>query len=348
MKKILAISLITFFLTPLLLSQPENKYIPRSERKKEKYKTAEPGTYLKPSSYSMLKQIEKAKENPSRQPSDKMLKMLSSKQKQVTDTVLNLEGIDVPIRIYYPTKRSLSGMQEAILFFHGGGFIMGSIDQYHMMVAELARKTGMPVISVGYRLATEYPFPAGLTDCYNVYLWLRSHGGNLGIDTENIFLMGDSAGGNLATVVTLMCRDFNQAQPRGQILIYPATCLAERDDNSTRYFLMDPNREYILSETFIRKARTQYMGANNNAHDPYLSPLEASLSGDLPPALIITAECDPLRDSGRDYAAKLSKAGVPVNYIEYSGTIHGFMSLYLILKEGRDAMKEVREFIVQN
>jgi acetyl esterase len=329
--------------------EPE-KYIPRSERGREKYATDEPGTYLKPAAYSILKTMNKAMKDSSllKEPSRWMINMLTAHQEKLVDTAIFFNELEVPVRIYYPGRKSLKGHEPVILFFHGGGFVLGSVEQYDMMVSKLARVTGQMVISVGYRLAPENPFPAAIADCYAVLQYMQQNGSNLGADTTRITVMGDSAGGNIATVVTLLCRDRHTPQPRSQVLLYPAVTFLDREYPSMTYFLKDPDRQFVLSETFLRKVKTAYIGSESDLQNPYLSPLEANLSGDLAPALIITAECDPLRDSERAYARKLEAAGVEVNYLEYSGMIHGFVSFHMFLSDALDAMKKIRDYVVKN
>lgn len=342
--------------TPLLVavlilcsceSEQPARYIPGTEKKKEKYATPEAGTYLKPAAYSLLKKINQVLENPDYipVPAEWMMDMLATHQKRVVDTLLSAENLEIPVRIYYPTKKSMNGNQPVILYFHGGGFILGSVEQYHIMVSKLARITGNIIVSVDYGLAPEHPFPAAIMEGYAVLVWIREHGSRIGADSKRICVMGDSAGGNIATVLTLLCRDNGQPQPMCQVLIYPGVTFVDTLLPSRIYFGLESDRDYVLSESFLRKVKVQYMGQETNDRNPYLSPLEAQLSSDLPPALIITAECDPIRDGARLYAQKLNAAGVDVTYIEYSGMIHAFMSFHMILSDALDAMKKIRDYL---
>jgi acetyl esterase len=344
-----SILLILIFTVSCYSQEPE-KYVPKSDRKKEKYATPEPGTYLKPAAFSLLKTINHIMEDSSaaREPAPWLLRLITPNQKKIIDTVLHSGDLEIPARIYFPTKNSLNGDQPLILFFHGGGFINGSVEQYNLMAGKLARVTGQIFVSVEYRLAPEHPFPEGINDCYAAFQWIRRHGTDLGADTSKITLMGDSAGGNLATVVTLMCRDRNVSQPCCQVLLYPAVTFLETGYPSMDYFLKYPKKPYVLSESFLKEVRKAYKGNEGENSDPYISPLEASLTNDLAPALIITAECDPLRDSQRAYAKKLAAAGVKVKYLEYSGMIHGFMSFHVILGDAVDAMKKIRDYLSVN
>lgn len=325
----------------------EEKYVPSSERKREKYATPEPGTYLKPAAYSLLLRINQILEDPEshKMPSEWMIRMFTSSQKRVVDTLLTYLDQKVEVRIYYPDKESLTGEQPVLMFIHGGGFVAGSVEQYDIMVSKLARVTGRMMVSVEYRLAPEHPFPAAVNDCFTVLRWLQEHGGEIGADTSRICVIGDSAGGNLATVMTLVCRDRKLPEPRCQVLIYPGVTFEETHSPSRRYFAESANMGYVLTQSFLERVRSEYMGKVKDVDNPYLSPLSADLTGDLPPALIITAECDPLRDGGREYAERLASAGVPVNHVEYSGMIHGFMSFHMILSDALDAMRLIRDYL---
>jgi acetyl esterase len=345
----LALLILFLFLDNAYTGEPE-KYIPRSQRKQEKLATPEPGTFLKPMALTVLNRINRVMDDTThtKGPSPWMIDMITPHQKKLVDTLLVYDNLEVPVRIYYPTRKSLQGNQPVILFIHGGGFEYGSVDQYHLMVSKLARVCGQIIVSVEYRLAPGYPYPAALNDCYAAYRWLREFGSGLGADTSRITVMGDSAGGNLATVLTLVCRDRKTPQPFRQILLYPAVTFMEHQFPSMSYFLEESDRVYVLSEPFIRRVRAEYKGNTGQDGDPYISPLEADLGGDLAPALIIAAECDPLRDGDRAYAEKLRSAGAEVHYLEYSGMFHGFMSFHMVIGDALDAMKEIREYLEGN
>jgi acetyl esterase len=347
MRRLIHTLLIVHIFLGVCSAEQPGKYVPKSERKKEKYATPEPGTFLKPVAYSLLVKMNQALEDPDafREPSDWLKKMFTAPQKKLLDTLLQYNGTRVPVRIYYPTRKSLKGNHPVTLFFHGGGFIKGSVEQYHIMVSKLARVTGNIMVSVEYRLAPEHTFPTGVMDCYAVLQWFQNHGSRVGADTSRIRVMGDSAGGNIATVLTLICRDRQEPQPEAQILIYPGLSFADTSCASMEYFVKSADRSYVLSESFLRKVKVQYLGEESNLRHPYLSPLEARLTDNLAPALIITAECDPLRDSGRSYAMALELAGVKVEYLEYSGMIHAFMSFHMILGDALNAMKQVRDYL---
>jgi acetyl esterase len=347
MKKTLQILLMAVIILSGCQVEKPKKYIPVTQRKKEKYATPEPGTYLRPMAYVLLNEIDKFRKDPEsyRQPADWVKDMFATRQKRLVDTLICYNDLEVPLRIYYPTRGSLRGSQSVTLFIHGGGFVMGSVNEYHIMVSKMARITGHIIVSVDYRLAPEFPFPAGLNDCFAALCWLQEHAAEIGADPAKISVMGDSAGGNLATVLTLRCLDEGRPQPCCQVLIYPGVTFVETPYPSREYFGRCQERGYVLTEEFLRMVKSEYMAGETNERNPYLSPLEAELTPDLAPALIITAECDPIRDDGRLYAEKMRNMGMKVEHIEYSGMIHGFMSFHMILREAVDAMKYIADYM---
>jgi acetyl esterase len=349
MKQVIAsILLIILVLNSIRAGDPE-KYVPRSKWKQEKYATAEPGTYLKPGANFILNRMSRAlKDSTVKEPATWVRDMFTPPIREVKDTVLSFFDLQVPVRVYYPTRRSMDGKHPVCLFYHGGGFVFGSVELYHAMASKLAKVTGQIIVSVEYRLAPEYPFPAAVNDCYAVLQWMQHHGSKLGADTTRITVMGDSAGGNLATVMTLKCYDEQRPQPYRQVLLYPAVTFLDTEYPSMTFFLGDTCRSYVLSEAFLMRVKKDYKGELGSNLDRYISPLETELSQNLAPALIISAECDPLRDSERAYARKLEAAGVSVNYMEYSGMIHAFMSFHMVIGDARDAMKEVRDYLCEN
>lgn len=345
---IASIALIILVLNSIRAGDPE-KYVPRSKRKQEKLVTAEPGTYLKPRANFILNRMARAvRDSTVKEPASWIMDMFTPPIREVKDTALSFYDLEVPVRIYYPTKTSMDGKHPVCVFYHGGGFVLGSVDLYHAMVSKLARVTGQIIVSVEYRLAPEYPFPAAVNDCYAVLQWMQHHGSKLGADTTRITVMGDSAGGNLATVMTLKCHDEQRPQPYRQVLLYPAVTFLDTEYPSMSFFLEDTCRRYVLSEAFMVRVKRDYKGDLGSDLDRYISPLETELNQNLAPALIITAECDPLRDSERAYAKKLEEAGVPVKYMEYSGMIHAFMSFPMFISDAREAMKEVRDYLCEN
>jgi acetyl esterase len=326
--------------------EPTGKYVPSTARAREKYATPEPGTYLRPMAYMLLKEIKSRMDKPEdfKEPGDMVKEVLASRQKRLIDTIVSHDGREVPVRIYYPTRNSTRGNNPVMLFLHGGGFIIGSVEEYHILVSKLARITNQIIISVEYGLAPEHPFPGGLDDCFAVLCWLQEHASELGADPGRITVTGDSAGGNLATVLTLMCRDRERPQPYRQVLLYPGVSFVDSTYHSMEYFSRG-GQYFLLTESFMQRARERYIPPGTDPGHPYLSPLGARLGPELPPALIIAAECDPIRDGARMYAKRLRDEGIEVDYLEYSGMIHGFMSFHMIFPEAIHAMKYIKDYL---
>ena len=227
---------------------------------------------------------------------------------------------EIPVRLYDP--RESAGESPLIVFFHGGGWVIGDLDSHDGPCRKLAAETGCPVVSVDYRLAPEHPFPAGLRDCYAALEWAVSAAPDLDADPERIVLAGDSAGANLATAVSMLARDRDGPEIAAQVLVYPstgdATATAAYEENGEGYFLTTETMEWF-HDLYI----------DDEIHDGnvYAHPrLAADLSG-LPPATVITAGFDPLRDDGVAYANRLAEAGVPVEHRNYEGMIHGFFEM---------------------
>jgi len=346
MKKTLPLVIISFLFISATTFSDTRVHDDPAPCKKEKFATAEPGTCLDPKAYRLLKAIDRVQENPyDNEFAKRLINILEPAMHKVVDTKVSHVEYDVPIRIYYPSRKSSRKPTPAIFFIHGGGFSYGSIEEYDMAVKKLARITEMIVISADYRLAPEHPYPAALTDTEAVMDWIIANRKELGIAGDKIILMGDSAGANLATVLALKKRDEQRDEILCQVLYYPPTTFLEKEFPSRVYFLRDDDRSYILTEDFLMNTKKSYLPDSIPEDHPYVSPLEGDLSGDLPPVLIITAQVDPLRDDGRRYAEKLQEAGQDVTYFEYEGMIHGFMSFYMVLPEGKESMRLVRNYL---
>ncbi|MCF8346435.1 MAG: alpha/beta hydrolase [Bacteroidales bacterium] len=312
----------------------------------EKFKTAEPGTCLNRKAYRLLKALDTMKENPYNNDfAKRVIDVFEPRVFKTVDTIVSTIEYDVPVRLYYPTKSSTTTPTQVILFIHGGGFMFGSIEEYDMAVKKLARITGNIIVAVDYRLAPEHPFPAALNDLSAVMEWITQNREAIGGKNEKIIVAGDSAGANLATVLAIKSRDEGKDNILCQILYYPPTTFVETEFPSRVYFLRDERRTYLLTEEFLLKTKESYLPDSIADTDPYVSPLLADLTGNIPPALILNAEVDPLRDEGRSYAEKLTAAGQDVTYIEYEGIIHGFFNLYMIFGEGKESMKLIKNYI---
>ena len=209
---------------------------------------------------------------------------------------------NIPIRIYWP---SLGDRQPILVFYHGGGFRLGDLDCYDPICRELADRADAIVVSVAYRLAPEYRYPAAVADSYAALEWVHAHAAEIGGDGGQIAVGGDSAGGNLAAVVSLKARDRSGPPIVFQLLIYPWLNLVEMETESHKLFA----ESYLLAGAQLELMRDEYLPDLADRRHPYASPLLADDLGDLPPALVITAGFDPLRDEGEAYARKLADAG---------------------------------------
>lgn len=242
----------------------------------------------------------------------------------------------IPVRVYRP---SLQSNLPVLMFFHGGGFVLCDLDSHDRQCRNLSNASGCAVIAVDYRLAPEHPFPAAPEDAYAATRYVAEHAAEFGIDPGRIAVGGDSAGGNLATVVALMARDRGGPSLRFQLLIYPATTWAHDDSASMREYAND----HFLTREMMDWFTDSYVNPADR-RQPYASPLYADIGG-LPPALVITAECDPVRDQGEEYARKLQAAGVPVELTRYDGMIHPFFSLGGIIDGGRTAISQAAQAV---
>lgn len=236
----------------------------------------------------------------------------------------------VHVRVYEPA--AVERDRGVLVFFHGGGWVTGSLDSHDGVCRTLAATTPCAVVAVDYRLAPEHRFPAAVEDAWTATAWVAEHAASLGADPARIAVGGDSAGGTLAAAVALRARD------RGlrlslQLLVYPV-CDAACDTPSYR----DCAEGYGLTAAAMRWYWQQYLGPDGDPADPEASPLRARELAGAAPALVLTAEHDPLRDEGEAYAARLREAGVPVTLVRYDGLIHGFYRMPAAIGRARDAL----------
>ncbi len=230
---------------------------------------------------------------------------------------------EIPVRIFKPKQRD--GL-KVLIFFHGGGWVTGNIDSYSNICANMANHTGRIVVSVDYRLAPEHPFPAGVDDCYYVVKKIFLDNSLFQTKPEEITLIGDSAGGNLAAVVSLMARDQGEFLPCKQILIYPST-YNDHSENSPFPSIRDNGTDYIMTSKRIRDYMDLYISKEEDRNNPYVAPLLADNLRNQPKTLIITAEYDPLRDEGEAYGIRLKEYGNNVEIKRMKDALHGFLSL---------------------
>jgi len=253
----------------------------------------------------------------------------------VVDTIVPGPEVDIPLRIFMPEGE---GLRPAIMYFHGGGFTTGSIDIVDPLCRALANRSGCAVVAVGYRLAPEDPYPAGVTDAYVATTWIGAKGPAFGIDNSRLAVMGDSAGACLATVTCMALRD--NADPFDialQVLVYPVTVMGEvdfpsRTENADGYLLTAGMMNWFIGHYLT--------GCPDRADEPYCSPLLGDLA-DLPPAIIVVAEYDPLRDEGIEYAKRLKEDGTFVDLRREAGMIHGFFWLGGAIDRGRELIDEL-------
>lgn len=247
-------------------------------------------------------------------------------------------GGEIPIRVYTPES---APPHPGLVYFHGGGWVVCDLDTHDVVCSALAHRAGAVVVSVDYRLAPEHKFPAAVEDCYAATVWTAANAERLGIDRNRISVGGDSAGGTLAAVISLKSRQENGPDLALQVMVYPVTNLSSFTTESYREFGEDHQLTKVQMEWF----RDHYLAREQDARHPYASPLlERDVSG-LPPALVITAECDPLRDEGEAYARRLRDAGVPVTCRRYPGMVHPFFSMPGAVPQAREAFQQVADAV---
>jgi acetyl esterase len=251
----------------------------------------------------------------------------------VEDRVVPGPHGDIPVRVYTPSNNDDASPPAAVVYLHGGGWVFMSIETHDTICRRLAAASGSVVVSVQYRLAPEHPFPVPLDDCYAATTWVADHAAELGTEPGLLAVMGDSAGGNLAAAVTLAARE--RAGPRiaAQVLMYPALDpardTASYTENGTGYLLDEPSMQWFWQ---------QYLQSDDHEKDPLAAPGRADDLRGLPTATVITAEFDPLRDEGENYAARLAEAGVAARSHRVPGMLHGFLGMPAMFPEADDAM----------
>jgi len=242
----------------------------------------------------------------------------------------------IPARIYTPkTLRLAGGLAPCLVFFHGGGWVIGDLDSHDVVCRKLADEGELIVISVDYRLAPEHKFPAAVDDAIASTKWIAEHAKQLGVDASRLMVGGDSAGGNLAAVVSLAARDGNGPPIAGQVLIYPATDFSMKHPSHS-----EPETSILLTHSVIRWFCNHYLGGAD-IDDWRASPARARTLAGLPPAYVLTAGADPLRDEGDEYARRLKEAGVPVTYRHFAGQFHGFFTMGKLLQQANVAASEI-------
>jgi acetyl esterase len=243
----------------------------------------------------------------------------------------------IPACLYTPMRlRKTNGLAPCLVFFHGGGWVIGDLDSHDVVCRKLADQGELIVVSVDYRLAPEHKFPAAVEDAITATTWIADHAKQFDIDASRLTVGGDSAGGNLAAVVAISARDGNGPDIAGQLLIYPATDFALTHPSHG-----EPETSILLTHSVIRWFRDHYLNGAADISDWRASPARAKTLIGLPPAYVLTAGADPLRDEGDEYAHRLKEAGVPVTYRSFPGQFHGFFTMGKLLQQANVAAKEI-------
>ncbi len=250
---------------------------------------------------------------------------------------------EVPVRIFLPGQETNHRL-PVLLFFHGGGWVTGNIESYSPVCRALAQAVGCVVASVDYRLAPEYPFPTGLEDCYCAMQELLKNPWLLRARREDVTVIGDSAGGNLAAAASLMAFSRGGLIPERQILIYPATA-DDHSENSPFPSVHENGEGYLLTSKRVCDYMDLYLPDGESRRDPYAAPLNAPDLSKQPRTLVITAEYDPLRDEGEAYARRLREAGVPTQLYRMPDALHGFFSLPTRFSQVRRVHRLIRGFL---
>ena len=248
-----------------------------------------------------------------------------------------VDGGEIGVREYAPSNAS--GPLPTLVYYHGGGWVIGNIESHDRLCARLASRSGCRVFSADYRLAPEYPFPVPLEDCEAVFDWVRGNAASLGVDPERIAAGGDSAGGNLTAALCVSRKEAERPLPCLQLLIYPCT-----DMNFATESCKECAEGLLLTLAAMKWFRGHYLRSEDEWSDPLTSPLLARDVSDHPPAIVVTAGFDPLADEGEAYAERLRAAGVPVTYRSYDSLIHGFANMSLI-PEARTAVEEIADLL---
>ena len=253
---------------------------------------------------------------------------------RVVDGALPGPGGQIGYRRYWP-KGATAKTLPTLIYYHGGGFVIGTLETHDSSCRLLANVSLCQVIAIDYRLAPEHPFPAPVDDAAAAFRHIAANAAQFDTEADRIAVGGDSAGGNLAAVVCQTQRDAGGPMPSFQLLIYPAT--DNRNESESRRTLGD---DYFLTTSLMKWFFDHYAPDGVDRTDPRVSPLFARDFAGLPPALVITAGFDPLRDEGKEYADRLMRAGVKVSHTNYPGSIHGFFSMTRFLKQGLRAIDE--------
>jgi acetyl esterase len=251
---------------------------------------------------------------------------------KLEDKLIAYNGVNIPVRVYHPFSAQTHSALPALVYLHGGGWTIGDLDTHDVLCRSLCLQANVVVVSVDYRMGPEHKFPAAFDDCVAAFEWTVENAGHLGIDAKRIAIGGDSAGGNLTAAACLQLRS-HPVQPAFQLLIYPATIMWQ---DTPSYHAN--GQGYLLTKDSIAYYTDNYLRDRNDAKDWRASPQWAESHAGLPPAFVLTAGYDPLRDEGMMYADALSKAGVSTQYVCFERQIHGFITMGRIMQEANTAV----------
>jgi acetyl esterase len=244
----------------------------------------------------------------------------------------------IPLRYYRPAGADKKEPLPVLVFYHGGGWVIGDLDTHDVVCRTLANNAGCAVVSVDYRMGPEHKFPTAVEDAYAALLWVVEEAKHLRVDGARVAVGGDSAGGNLAAVVALMAREAGAPALAFQLLIYPATNMVMETESHRRF-----GEGHLLTRTSMTWFQLMYLNGAEDQKDWRASPLKAASLANLPPALVIVAGNDPLRDEGEAYAKALHAAGNRVTFREFPGSIHGFITMGKVLPQANEALAEMGE-----
>lgn len=253
---------------------------------------------------------------------------------KVEDRKVPGPGGDIPVRIYTPVGGGAAAL-PAVVFFHGGGFVIGDLNTHDALCRQISNEAKARVIAVDYRLAPEHKFPAAADDCFAALKWVADQASTIGVDANRIAVCGDSAGGNLSAVVCQLAKKAGGPRIVYQVLMYPTT-IAHAQTPSMAAF----GKGYFLEREAMDWFFDSYVPKGHDLKDPKLAPFWGDVTG-LPPAYVITAGFDPLKDEGKQYADKMAAAGVAVTYKDYPAMVHGFFNMSGIVPQAKDAIHEV-------
>ena len=270
-------------------------------------------------------------------PGVRRMQMTVEKLPRIENKTITHQSFKIPVKIYWP---SLEQNLPVVVFFHGGGWALGNLETHDPFCRTIAKLSGAIVVSVGYRLAPEHPFPAGFNDAFAVVDWLNQHAQKIGANPKQVALMGDSAGGNLAAAVALKAGQQKIAL-KAQVLLYPATNLAQMTKNDSYQKF---GKGYILTADQVELFRDWYVPQTQDWQNPYASPALSKRFDRLTAALVITAGFDPLYDDGKKYVQLLQQKNIKVIHKHFPGMIHGFATMDM-LKQAAQVKQMIANYL---